>query len=62
MSDKNKVQFMADKVTVYGPKVDGGLTVKFETGEQEQNSVARLLTVSRGVGLRVTVEVVEDVV
>lgn len=52
-----QVEFIADKVKVNGPKVDGGLTVSFDVGEYEQSKVAQLLTIPQSTALRITVEV-----
>ena len=37
------IKFSADKVKVYGPKLDGSYTVTLEVGEYEKVNVARLL-------------------
>lgn len=59
MSDDNKkqVEFVADKLTIFGPKVDGGLTIKFDVGEYEQQQVAQLLMIPQQTAIKVRVEI-----
>lgn len=52
-----QVELNADKVSVTGPKVDGGYTVKFEVGEYNQEQVAELLRIPQQVNLKVSVEI-----
>lgn len=49
--------FIAEKVKVTGPKVDGGYSVTFEVGEYEQQHVANLLLLPRDTIIQVSVEV-----
>ena len=51
------IQFLADKVRISGPKVDGSTSVTFEVGEYEQSKVAELLKMPHDVILKVSVEV-----
>lgn len=49
------ISFMADKVKVSGPKVDGGYTVSFDLGEYEQPKVAQLIAIPQGDVVKVEV-------
>lgn len=49
------IKFLAHKVRVNGPKVDGGMTISFDLGEDEQIKVAAILTMSQENGLEVEV-------
>lgn len=54
------IEFHADKVRVNGPKVDGGFSISFDTGEYEQHKVAELLTIPQGEAIKVTVELMNE--
>lgn len=51
-----KLELLADKVKVNGPKVDGGFTLSFEVGEYEQSKIAEVLKLKQNEVLRITVE------
>ena len=51
------LEFSADKIKINGPKVDGGFTVTFETGEQEQINVAKLLAIPQQTSVKVKIEI-----
>lgn len=53
----SKLDFIADKVRINGPKVDGGYSVTFEVGDYEQDKVASLLTIPQGEAINISVEV-----
>ena len=54
-SQNNKVEIGADKVKVYGPKVDGGYNITIETGEYSQQDIAKLMAIIKsGIPTRVT--------
>lgn len=54
------VTFLADKLKIVGPKVDGSLSVTLDTGEYEQEKVAELLKLPTGTPLKVTIEIADD--
>ena len=39
------ITFRADRVKVTGPKADGGITVTFSSGQDEQKEIALLLAI-----------------
>lgn len=49
------VSFIADKLKINGPQVDGGYTITFYTGEYTKKEVSQLLNMNEG-NLKVTVE------
>jgi len=51
-----KLSFVADKVKIFGPKVDGSFTVSFEVGEYEQEKIAELLRIPQQTPLRIRVK------
>ena len=51
----NPVTFIADKLKINGPQVDGGYTITFYTGEYTKQELAKLLSLSEG-NLKITVE------
>lgn len=51
-----EVKLKADKVKVYGPKIDGSYTVTLEVGEYEREAVASLFTLSTSEVVNVTIE------
>lgn len=53
----SRLEFIADKVRINGPKVDGGYSVTFEVGDYEQDKVASLLTIPQGEAIQISVEV-----
>lgn len=53
------MNFVADKVKVNGPKVDGGFTVTFEVGEHQQFEVAKLLAIPQQTTMKVVLEIDE---
>ena len=55
-NDHLSIRFSADKVKVFGPKVDGSFTVTFDVGEYEQKKVAELLGIPQQTMLSVTIE------
>jgi len=50
------ISLYADKVKVSGPKVDGGYTVSFDVGQDEQRNVALLLAVPQQTTVKLTVD------
>lgn len=56
-TEKVKISFNADSMKIYGPKVDGGFTVTFTTGEYEQLSIVKLMAISQAMNIKVTAEV-----
>jgi len=52
---ENKIVFNADKVKISGPKVDGSCSITFDTGEYEQNNIAKLFKIPQQTTLEVTV-------
>lgn len=50
-----QISFLADKIRVNGPKVDGSYTVTFETGEYEQENVAKVLSIPQQTVVRVII-------
>ena len=54
------VKFGADKLKVYGPKVDGGYTITFETGEYERKNVAKMLEIPTQTEIHVEVKYDEN--
>lgn len=52
-----QIKLHADKLAIYGPKTDGGLTLTFSIGEYEQEQVAQLLMIPQQTVLNLTVEV-----
>lgn len=50
------INFMADYMKIYGPKVDGSFTVTFGTGEYEQLNIAKLMAISQSTIIKVKVE------
>lgn len=59
--DKLVIEFVADKIYIYGPKADGSFSVKFDTGEYMQLEMSKLMAISQHNMIRVKVEPVEDV-
>jgi hypothetical protein len=51
-----QIKFIADKVRVNGPKVDGGYSVTFEVGEYEQEQVSELLKFPQQSNMEVSVK------
>lgn len=54
--DELSINFMADSMKIYGPKVDGSFTVTFGTGEYEQLNIAKLMAISQATIIKVKVE------
>lgn len=40
------ITFLADKVIIYGPKVDGGYSIRLEVGEYQKKQIADLVELS----------------
>lgn len=57
MAEKKTIRFIADKVKLVGPKVDGGFTVTFEVGEYEWPKIKDLPDLN---GKIIVVEVKEE--
>lgn len=53
------IKFVADRVSITGPRVDGGYKVTFEVGEYEQGEVCELLRLPQQSCLLVSVEVAD---
>lgn len=53
------MEFVADKISIRGPRVDGSWVVSFEIGEYEVNKLQELFTLDRETLKRV---VVQDVI
>lgn len=51
------MELIADKISITGPKVDGGFTVRFEVGEYEQDKIAELLKIPQQVPIKLSVEI-----
>ncbi len=49
------ITFVADKIKINGPQIDGGYSVTFYTGEYTKQEVAKLLSLNEG-NLKITVE------
>jgi hypothetical protein len=54
------ITFIADKVKITGPKVDGGYSVTFMVGEYQQLEVAKMVVLPPLTALKVTVELYQD--
>ena len=54
------IEILSDKVRINGPKIDGSWTVTFETGEQEQINVAKLLAIPQQTNIKLTVELTDE--
>lgn len=55
-----KISFVADKVKISGPKVDGTMTVSLDVGEYERKALREILSVPSDVPIAVTLEVDTD--
>ena len=44
-----KIEFVADKISIRGPRVDGSWIISLETGEYEKEKVARLIKIEGNV-------------
>lgn len=55
-----EIIFKADKMTIYGPKVDESFTVTFATGEYEQLNIAKLMAISQANIIKVTVSIEDE--
>ena len=51
------ITFIADKVKITGPKVDGGYSVTLMVGEYQQLEVAKMVVLPALTALKITVEV-----
>ena len=56
---KNKIQFIADKVLIRGPKIDASYVVSFEVGEYMREFIKDLVVI-QDKNLKVTVEVEDE--
>lgn len=61
MPEKLAIELHADKLAIYGPKTDGGLTLTFSIGEYEQTQVAKLLMIPQQTALKLVVEVEDGI-
>ena len=50
-----KLELQADRVKIYGPKVDGGYTLTFDVGEYEVEKVAKLFLIKQGEIVNLTI-------
>jgi hypothetical protein len=53
--DQLSIEFIADKVKVNGPRIDGGYILSFEVGEYMQQQVSELLRIKQNTTLKVSV-------
>jgi hypothetical protein len=53
--DQLSIEFIADKVKVNGPRIDGGYVLSFEVGEYMQQQVSELLRIKQNTTLKVSV-------
>ena len=51
-----KIQFMSDKVSLSGPRIDGTYKVTLEVGEYERKKLAELLSLEDRKIIKVTIE------
>ncbi len=56
----NKVKFIADKVRVSGPKIDGGYVISFEVGEHMAHKVSEIVMLPQQIALEVMVTTLEN--
>lgn len=52
----DSIEINADKVTVYGPKVDGSYTIKLDIGEYEREKVARVIMLKTDENIKVIIK------
>jgi len=57
---KNEVEFIADKVRISGPKIDGGYVISFEVGEHMANKVSDTIKLPQNTILKVNVTPLEN--
>lgn len=50
-----KLELIADKIIVRGPKIDGGYSVTFELGEYMQQKVAEILKIPQQTEVKIIV-------
>lgn len=51
-----KLELTADKITVYGPKADGGFSIKLDIGEYEKDKVSQAIMMKPDEVVKVTLE------
>ncbi len=54
------VQFIADKVRISGPKIDGGYVISFEVGEHMANKVSEIIRLPQNTALKVDITPLEN--
>jgi len=57
---KDKIEIIADKIKVYGPKVDGSYTITLEVGEYEREKIAKTMSIQQPANFRVIIETVKQ--
>ena len=50
------MKFVADKVRINGPRIDGSISVILDVGEYEAENVSKLLTIPQHQSLTITVD------
>ena len=55
-----QLEFMADRIKVNGPRIDGSYAVTFETGEYEQDKVAKILSIPQQTVVRVIIQAEDE--
>lgn len=51
-----KLNLTADRVKIYGPKVDGGFTLTFDIGEYEIEALSEVLKLQTDEVVKLTIE------
>ena len=51
---ENKIEFIADKITMRGPQADGNFVISLNVGEYEKEKIAQLIKLEGNV--KVTIE------
>ena len=55
-----KIEFIADKITMRGPQVDGNFVISLNVGEYEKEKVAQLIKLEGNVKVRIESEGVRN--
>ena len=50
------IELIADKLSIRGPKIDGGYTITFDLGEYMQNQVSELLKLPQNKEIKIIIE------
>jgi hypothetical protein len=51
-----KIEIMADKIKVNGPRLDNAYTVTLEVGEYEHGKIAQIMSIAQPTNFKVTIE------